>query len=138
MAGTHAFILCLCICRPSSSEPKYGTALWAMCSVMQLCSDRVLRNAEHKKTFLQAAMWLISGSAARALVVQQGEAPRECTDVSLPTSCEAHKLPLAGIASGTHQQSNKSLASQLQALLSTSLIHKVQVGMLSFGDAECH
>lgn len=54
-----------------------------MCTVMQLCSDRVLRHAEHKKTFLQAAMWLISGNAARAVAVAgQGEAPRESTDVS--------------------------------------------------------
>ena len=51
---------------------------------MQLCNDRVLRHADHKKMFLQAAMWLISGNSARMMSVPggPGEVAREATDVS--------------------------------------------------------
>lgn len=74
---------CCCSIKAARGEPAYGTLLWVMCTVMQLCADRVLRSVEHKKTFLQAAMWLISGHSARMLTVQQqpGDVPREVTDV---------------------------------------------------------
>ena len=39
-----------------------------MCTTMQLCQARVLRQPEWKKLFLQSAVWLISASASRIQV----------------------------------------------------------------------
>ena len=57
-------------CRAAAGQaPEYGTLLWAMRTVMQLCQSRVLRQSEWKKAFLQSAVWLISASASRIQVL---------------------------------------------------------------------
>ena len=35
--------------RPRKGEPEYGTLLWVMCTVMQLCADRVQRHSGPQK-----------------------------------------------------------------------------------------
>ena len=57
-------------CRDSGKKPEYGTVLWAMRGVMQLCQGRVLRSSDFKKQFLQASVWLISSTASRPQVLR--------------------------------------------------------------------